>query len=151
MNSLLVVQRLKSDKQCVQGELLYRSIWDCFTLEPPFADDTVKPRAIPAGTYPLTIRYSAKHGRLVPHVENVPGFTEVEIHWGNYPKDTEACLLVGTMQGTDFVGHSVEAFNDLFLRIQEALAQGEQTITYIDPPASTNVTAADLDGAIGIG
>lgn len=105
----------------------------CYTLEPPKREN-IKPRAIPPGTYELTIRFSPKHGRLIPHVENVPGFSEIEIHIGNYPKDTEGCCLVGTTRSLDFVGGSHGAFDTLFAKMLEASEPGEirkvGTITY---------------------
>jgi hypothetical protein len=113
-----------------------------FTLEPPKKDEG-KPRAIPLGTYDVTIRWSEKHKRLVPHVENVPGFAEIEIHVGNFPADTEGCLLVGKTKGPhpDFIGGSSLAFNPIFQMLSDAKERGEPTtITYtehsaIQPPA----------------
>ena len=137
MNSLLVVQRRWPDEQCVTGEMFFQGAHECYTLEPQ--------PPIPAGTYDLTIRWSAHFGRNMPHVEAVPGHTEIEIHWGNYPKDTDGCTLVGDLIGTNFVGHSVAEFDTLFLKIQDALAEGPQTISYLDPPARMY---ADVDGQI---
>lgn len=108
------------------GELLIDGKHECWTLEPA--------RCIPAGTYDLTIRQSARFARLMPHVENVPEFTGILIHWGNYPRNTEGCTCVGTLFSYQFVGHSVEEFNTLFLKIQDALALGPQHITYLDAP-----------------
>lgn len=135
----LIVQRETPTSLSVIGQLSLYTVSlslvnECYTLEPPYKTDGSKPRAIPAGTYPLTIRLSARFKRLMPHVENVPGFTEVEIHWGNYPKDTEACTLVGSSDGINFVSHSVMEFNILFLQIQDGMAEGPATITYLDPP-----------------
>lgn len=107
----------------------------CYTLEPPYAPADVKPRAIPAGTYDLHLRYSPKHGRIVPHVDGVPGFQEIEIHWGNYPKDTEGCILVGEMRSEDFIGNSRKAFDELYSRLVEmADAGAELAITLVDQP-----------------
>lgn len=137
-DSLFVVQRKWTDNECAIGEMFYQGVHECFTLEPPCRPIGIKPRCIPAGTYLLTIAYSPKHGRDVPFVNNVPDFTEVEIHWGNYSKDTLACTLVGETRGTDFIGHSKAEFDILFKKIQAALQLGPQTITYIDQPEVVN-------------
>lgn len=108
----LVVQRVFASANSVTGDLQVDGNHRGFTLEPPHAPETVKPRCITAGTYDLTIRWSNRFQRLMPHVENVPGFDGVLIHWGNYPKDTEACLLVGETTATDFVGNSRKCFDE---------------------------------------
>lgn len=110
-----------------------------YSLEPETRSDNVKPRAIPAGTYELTLRYSPKHGRLIPHVENVPAFTEIEMHIGNVPKDTLACTCVGKTRDTDFIGQSHAAFDQLFEKLLAAAAPAHDGvqhvgyITYEDP------------------
>jgi len=119
-----------------------------FTLEPPTRHDDVKPRAIPAGTYNVTLRFSPKHQRMVPHVEDVPGFEEIEIHWGNYPHDTEGCLLVGETHSDDFVGESKLAFFQLYSLLREMQAEGSDlVITYVDPPvAAPSLVTTTIEG-----
>lgn len=51
---------------------------------------------------------------------NVPNFEGVRIHAGNCPEDTEGCILLGQTKDDDFVGHSVAAFEKLFINIQAA-------------------------------
>jgi hypothetical protein len=112
-----------------------------YTLEPPRRDE--KPCAIPCGTYDVTIRWSEKHKRLVPHVEHVPGFEEIEIHIGNFPKDTLGCLLVGQSKNTDFVGGSALAFEVVFRILSEAREKGEPiTITYVEKQRAETAEAA---------
>lgn len=104
-----------------------------FTLEPPRRAD--KPCCIPLGTYDVKVRWSAKHGRLLPGIENVPGFEDIEIHPGNFPKDTLACLLVGKTKGPlpDFIGGSALAFDPLYWQICDAAAAEEAiTISYLE-------------------
>jgi len=112
----------------------------CYTLEPPKREE--KPRCIPVGLYDVTIRMSAKHKRLMPHVEHVPGFEGIEIHTGNYPKDTEGCLLVAETHApdvSDFIGNSANAFQRLFILIAAAIDKGEQVyITYTEIEGATN-------------
>jgi Family of unknown function (DUF5675) len=131
---IFVVQRKVISSVCTMGTLSIDWKQNCYTLEPPYAADTVKPRAIPAGTYDLAIGYSPHFNRLMPQVQNVPGFEGILIHWGNYPDDTEGCTIVGTLEEANFVGHSVIAFDELFKVIQDAVASGPQVITYLDPP-----------------
>lgn len=121
------------------GQLLLDDAHECYTLEPP--------NPIPEGTYDLTVRWSPRFNRLMPHVENVPGHAGILIHWGNFPRDTEDCLLVGSILANNFVGHSVEEFNRLFQKIVDALASGPQVITYLDP---AKFYPADVDGEISV-
>ena len=70
----------------------------------------------------------------MPHVENVDGFGNIEIHWGNYPKDTDGCTLIGTGKDPAMVTSSEAAFNVFFPKLQAALAGGDTvTITYVNP------------------
>ena len=117
------------------GELLINNTHCCYTLEPQ--------NPIPAGTYDLDIQFSPRFNRLMPHVLNVTGHSGILIHWGNWAKDTEDCLLVGETEGTDFIGHSVDEFNVLFQIIQDAVMAAPQTITYLDAPQPTY---PDVDG-----
>ena len=50
---------------------------------------------IPYGTYKLTVTYSPKFKRELILINNVPEFSGVRIHRGNYPKDSMGCILVG--------------------------------------------------------
>lgn len=126
----LFVSRTVKNSLCITGGLILGGQRFCYTLEPPEASESVKPRAIPLGTYDLTIRYSPRFKRTMPHVENVPGFEGVLMHWGNYPKDTDACLLVGYETMPNFVGQSLKAFDDLFLKLSDA--DEPHTITYTE-------------------
>jgi hypothetical protein len=51
--------------------------------------------AIPYGRYKIILQYSKKHNKMVPLLLDVTGFTSIEIHAGNFPSDTEGCILPG--------------------------------------------------------
>jgi hypothetical protein len=117
----LEVRRQAFTPNATIGQLFIDGELECVTLEPvtlPIGDIR-KPRAIPVGTYNVTIRWSTKFGKHVPHVENVPNFVAIEIHCGNSPKDTDACLLVGTEAGpgADWISHSVVAWTHLMSKM----------------------------------
>lgn len=144
-----------------QGEQLIDGAHFCFTLEPPVKTDGSKPRAIPEGTYPLTIRWSDHFHKHIPHIENVPGFTAVEQHIGNFPRDTDACTLVGLIRGPDpnYIGQSLVAFTRLMKRYMDVatLMNPEEksdkshiwNVGFITYTRSQDLPA-DLDGAISI-
>jgi Family of unknown function (DUF5675) len=62
---------------------------------------------------------------LMPEVLDVPNRSNIRIHWGNYPKDTEGCILVGLTYSTDFIGQSILAFTKLYTQIIQAVQNGE--------------------------
>lgn len=126
----LTVQRTNYDDQCTQGELSIDGVFFCYTLEPRKDQSRGKPYAVPAGTYPITLGDSEHFSMTVPMVGDVPGFTGVEIHPGNFPSDTHGCCLVGETSGTDFVGQSRAAFETLMRRLAGS-GDTQHTITYI--------------------
>lgn len=116
---------------------------------------------IPAGTYSVAVSFSPRLTALAPeilknyfgeriytpHVQNVPNRTEIEIHFGNWPKNTDGCLLAGQTHAVDYVGQSDVAFISLMVKLRDIAivtkdANGNDvwtftepvTITYIDPP-----------------
>jgi hypothetical protein len=46
----------------------------------------------------------------MPLLLKVPNFEGVRIHWGNYSKDTEGCILLGTTKGVNMIGNSRTAY-----------------------------------------
>lgn len=130
----LLVQRFAFSPRSTVGRLFIDGKFHSFTLEPVLTDEDVKPRAIPEGTYPVVKRWSEKHKRFVPGLQDVPEFVNVEIHPGNSPEDTLACLLVGmvyTGDHPDFVGASQIAFDDIYATLEHQWTAGNSvTITY---------------------
>lgn len=148
MNTL--INRFRQTRRSTTGRLFLDDMSVAVTLEPPREPDPGGngKTCIQAGTYPLRIRWSPKHARLLPHVESVPGRTEIEHHVGNFPDDTEGCALIGRDFGEqqDYVSHSTVAFTAwmalLFSRARLTNPGSEEkyqvwdagTITYTDPP-----------------
>jgi hypothetical protein len=94
--------------------------------------------AIPAGTYQVRNTMSARFGKVLPQLFDMPGKVTlfgarpigecgVRIHPGNYAIDTEGCLLPGTgiAAGGTMVTSSVAAFTQLMAKITRALTAGE--------------------------
>jgi len=104
------------------------------TLEPPWKDNQHGISCIPAGTYECKRYLSPKHGYDVFEVLNVPGRSNIEIHVGNTPVDTEGCILVGTefgkVDGEGAIVHSKTAFHAL---MQYLDGRDTFTLTITDP------------------
>jgi hypothetical protein len=86
------------------GKFYIDNVYFCDTLEDTTRDldkdgiDEVKifgQTSIPYGTYKVTLVHSPHFDRIVPLLHDVNGFSAVEIHIGNTPKDTLGCILVG--------------------------------------------------------
>lgn len=87
--------------------------------------------AVPTGRYQVIKYFSPKHNAFVPLVLGTPGFSCVEIHVGNFPHDTDACLLLGTETGIDEVLNSQVAIDAFYPKFFAAIDAGEKVwITY---------------------
>lgn len=94
----------------VMGELYINDKFECFTLE----DETT---LIPAGTYSVSLYHSPSMNRWVPLIK-VPERKWIEIHPGNYPRQSKGCILVGKdhtsttlLQSKDAFGHLMRQFS----------------------------------------
>lgn len=114
--------RKEFNEVCTTGELtcLEDPALLLQTLEPPEIPPPVKPRAIPAGTYAVTLYQSPHLGYTVPLLHGVDDFSGVELHKGNYPRDTKGCVLVGLKKEGNSIGFSKTAFELLMGVLKDA-------------------------------
>jgi len=122
----LLLQRRPATDDAILGMLAVDGVFECFTCERVGVE-------IAPGRYPVTITPSAHFGRLLPLIENVPGRSGLRIHSGNFPLDSEGCVLVGQSRAVDSVLDSRLAMAALQPKIAGALARGEQVFITIVP------------------
>jgi hypothetical protein len=117
--------RSPSDGISTLGTLSIDGTLYCYTLERPAVQ-------IPTGTYPIELTNSldltcqcpdGSLSHLLPLLDQVPGRTAIRIHGGNYPRDSEGCILVGLQQGQDMIVQSQAALEGLMVKIRAAVAQ----------------------------
>lgn len=82
--------------------------------------------AIPRGTYRVTLSLSARFGRIMPEVHDVPGFAGVRIHGGNVEADTAGCPLLGAARTAAGVANCKAINERLIDRLEAALAAGDE-------------------------
>lgn len=130
---ITVIRKTFTEKSTI-GEMLIDGEFQCFVLED--ADRKLEENinakvqgstAIPRGTYKVTIDFSNRFQRDMPHIENVPQFSAIRIHSGNFASDTEGCLLVGTgINGHDAISNSRAAFSAFFAKLEAAINTEEE-------------------------
>lgn len=81
--------------------------------------------AIPEGSYPVVITKSPRFKTWLPLVQGVPNFEGIRIHAGNYPDDTQGCILVGENKYKGMVVNSRQWLKRLIDRITEARERDE--------------------------
>ena len=128
----LYVQLQEPVGKCVDGEYV--------TTDKRYLCDTLEPRrrnlkkekkvpgrtAIPEGRYRVLITKSYRLKRWLPLLLDVPGFNGVRIHPGNYPTDTQGCILPGWNRKKGMVVNSRAAMQQLMLELTSALDRGEE-------------------------
>ena len=142
----LINTRIASDNESTLGLLTINGKKFSFVIEDEQRDIKVKGETrIPAGKYlvkfrkeltPLTKKYRAKYPWFTYHLEliDVPNFSYVYIHIGNFESSIDACQVVGNKAGFDSNNHfrnfeSVASFRRLYLEVCEAIEDGED-VTY---------------------
>ncbi|HEY5630496.1 MAG TPA: DUF5675 family protein [Nitrososphaeraceae archaeon] len=127
--------RGKGNAKSVEGKLYIDGAFECYTVEDTdrklekggvkIQDKT----AIPKGKYNVTISMSNRFKKFLPLVEDVIGFSGVRIHSGNSSKDTDGCIIVGSINDRDdddWVSGSRIAFDRLFPKIKQALSNKQK-------------------------
>ncbi len=131
--NLQLIRENMSDTS-TEGKLFINGSFECFTLEDRdrlMEEGAVKvygETAIPRGNYRLVISYSARFHKQLIEVKDVSGFSGVRIHSGNSAKDTEGCIIVGSVNSRsddNWVGGSRVAYIQLHQKVQDALTRGE--------------------------
>jgi Family of unknown function (DUF5675) len=132
----ILVYRYQYLTDCVKGLLLIDGVWLCHTLELPETYNGVQnvplKTCIPPGLYSTERKQSEHVHTTVLELQDVPDRDEVEIHVGNYPVDTEGCMLVGLAWGsTSMIGDSDAAFKLLMNKVYQAWANDETVYVQI--------------------
>jgi hypothetical protein len=136
----IVVTRSKLTKKSSIGEAVIFTVPPkhlCYTLEPVIRPEGAPKEdgdtAIPLGRYELIINHSPSFHVDMPILLDVPGFTGVRWHWGNWPKDTRGCTLVGTRIADvpDEILESVDSYKTVLPQLLAARERGERIfVTY---------------------
>ena len=126
----IVVQRKESDQDSTIGTMSINGEFFCYTLEDPVREVKIPNiTAIPEGRYEVIINFSNRFQRQMPLLLNVPNYEGVRIHYGNYSKDTDGCILLGMTEGKDFIGQSRNAFKDFMEVLSQVSTQEKIFIT----------------------
>jgi Family of unknown function (DUF5675) len=132
MRRVFTLHRSACGPTCTLGTLS-RDDWRVFTLEPGI--DANHP-AIPPGDYAVTMGWSPRFERRVPHVVDVPGRTDILVHPGNTSADTKGCILLGLTHGDEDVRHSVEAVRAFAIQVEAATASGDEAWLHVEDPTA---------------
>ena len=122
---------------CTIGTLEIDGASHCYTLE-----DTVREHpgldvsewkqpgitAIQRGMYRVALTFSNRFQRILPLIQDVPGFAGVRFHGGNSEADTEGCVLVGMHKlDSRHISDCAPALNYLISELRNAEANNEET------------------------
>ena len=141
----ITLNRVRNASDCTIGVLTVGKA-KFATLEDKVRKDKVHGEtAIPAGTYELGLRaeggMTKRYARKFPDMhkgmiwlQDVPGFTWVYIHIGNFPEDTLGCILVGERAGEDMVHNSRTAYENIYPKIVRMIEAEGCQISITDVP-----------------
>lgn len=125
------------------GVLFVANAFVCFTLEDMIREQPGVPveawkvpqrTCIPAGQYHVAITWSQKFQRLLPEIQQVPGFTGIRIHPLNLATQTDGCIGVGFARSGASIQESKAATVVVEARIQAALTAGLAPTIRIENP-----------------
>lgn len=108
------------------GKLYINGEYFCETLEDKVREVKIPSlTAIKAGKYEVIVNFSNRFKQQMPLLLNVPNFEGVRIHWGNYSKDTDGCILLGQTRSENFIGQSVTTYK-IFMKVLSRVSKTEK-------------------------
>ena len=125
---LIELKRRKSDEFCTIGDIYINRTWFCNSLEDIARPSGIKipnKTAIPAGEYIVTLDWSGRWQKTMPHIIGVSGFEGIRIHAGNMANDTSGCILIGITDEThpNIVIHSRDTYGKLYPLLDSAFGR----------------------------
>lgn len=131
MTLTLIRTKYLSDRTI--GALHIDDVLFCDTLEPSNFKRAFS--SIQTGEYTVTLKVQSPKflqsalykdiNAMLPRLQGVQGREGILIHIGNYPKDTQGCILVGRLNANDDLQNSRITFNSLYNRLKAADKRGE--------------------------
>lgn len=114
------------------GKMYINGKFHCFTLEDKVREQKIQNiTAIPKGRYEVILNFSNRFQQQMPLLLNVPNYEGVRIHWGNYSKDTDGCILVGSTKAVNMIGNSRTQYAKLMTELKKA-TKGEKIFITIE-------------------
>ena len=136
---LISVVRHLLNPHCTISKASIEGVFECYFLEDTVREQLIdgkwtwKPEfkikretAIPSGKYQVIIDLSNRFQRDTPRLLRVPDFSMIRIHPGNTERDTDGCLLPGTIANHNSVYYSRRAYQQLFDKIKLVLDHGRE-------------------------
>ena len=116
---MVEVKRYEYTNKSTIGRLYIDGVFECFTLELPYLDNAKNVSSIPVGAYHYVKRHTkhSKYDYEHLHLQDVPNRYYILLHIGNYPIDTNGCILVGNAIGVDAVWNSKDTFDKLMTKV----------------------------------
>jgi len=113
------------------------------TIENSQAGENHDKPPVPGGSHAAHIRTDRNPNRI--ELQNVIGYTNIQIHIGNDPGDFMGCFGVGNSKSLDFIGNSVAAMNEILSIVQ---ADGTGNITVNVGPAPSPAPLGPLTPSV---
>lgn len=132
---LKIVRPKEKTKGFTESKLHIDGIFECYTVEDEDrglesgGTKVQNSTAIPKGIYNVTISMSNRFKKFLIEVLDVKGFAGIRMHSGNSSKDTEGCIIVGSVNNRtddDWVGGSKIAYEALHKKVKTALSNKEK-------------------------
>jgi len=103
------LKRITDGEDQALGVLLIGEHAVCLTLELPWRNNEKNISQIPEGKYICRMVDSPKFGKTF-EVCDVPNRGHILFHKGNYARDTQGCILLGSEFDVDMIKESSKAF-----------------------------------------
>ena len=125
--NLLIQRNLSCNNGEAVGSLSIAGAEVARTLELPWKNNEADISRVPAGKYAATVRDDGSKGWRI-ELKDVPDRKNVQLHIGNYPAQTEGCVLLGksvsSSDGTCAVASSAEALASVRTAMAQASDNG---------------------------